>query len=83
MPAEVDFQLTIDATPVPGGNGLSLDTVNAPQTGSLLARIQGLAAGPHTVTLQWRVTNGQTAQIRPFTQPGRESAAVLAMETLV
>jgi hypothetical protein len=83
LPAEIDFQLTVDGTPQPGGVGLSESAANEPEAGSLLARVTGLAAGAHTIAVQWRVTNSQTAQIRPFTQPGRESATVMAMETLV
>jgi hypothetical protein len=82
LPAEVDFQLTVDGNPLPG-NGISLDEADSPQTGSLVSRVTGLAAGPHLVALQWRVSNAQTAQIRPLSQPGRESATVVAMETLV
>ena len=85
LPAEIDFQLTIDGTPAAfGGAGMYFDTgPNEPESGSCLARVTGLAAGAHTVALQWLVTNAQTAQIRPASQPGRESASLLAMETLV
>jgi hypothetical protein len=85
LPAEIDFQLTIDGTPAADG-GVAVfenDGPNQPESASLLARVTGLGAGAHTVGLQWRVTNAQTAQIRPATQPGRESASLLAMETLV
>jgi hypothetical protein len=82
LPAEIDFQLTVDGTPQ-RGVGIFLQAANEPEAGSLLARITGLAAGSHVVAIQWRVTNGQTAQCRPFSQPGRESATLVAMETLV
>ena len=83
LPAEIDFQITVDGNPQTGGVGLSEGAANEPEAGSLLARVTGLAAGGHTVALQWRVSNSQSAQIRPLTQPGRESATLLVMETLV
>jgi len=82
LPAEIDFRLTVDGTPQ-RGVGMFEEAGDEPETGSLLARITGLAAGSHVIALQWRVTNAQTAQCRPFTQPGRESATLVAMETLV
>jgi hypothetical protein len=84
LPAEVDFQLTVDGTPISGGSSLFENNgPNQPESGSCLSRVVGLGAGAHTIALQWRVTNAQTAQIRPASQPGRESATIVAMETLV
>lgn len=45
-------------------------------------RVTGLAAGTHTVTVQWRVSGG-TGQVRVVSQPDTESASMLIEEVSV
>jgi hypothetical protein len=88
QPAEIDFQITIDGNPMRGAGMYEAAPSNSPQAGAIVGRVPpqsvlSLPAGPHIIALQWRVTNSQTAQCRPQSQPGREHATVSMLETLV
>jgi hypothetical protein len=72
------FRVTVDAivmqgaaTRSPGGGD--------PQGVSINDYITGLAAGVHTVKVQWR-TNSGTSRIRPVASPDAESASILINE---
>lgn len=74
---EIDFQILIDAVATIGcGTGTKSNGV--PQSGTIMYKKTGLAAGSHTITVQWR-TAGNTAQIRPVTTI-IESATLLIHE---
>jgi hypothetical protein len=78
-----DFRLTIDGSPVVG-TGAFLSSSNLAETVSLVWRESGVAAGAHTVKLQWRGTNiGRTLQCRPVTSPDSEHASLYVAETTV
>jgi hypothetical protein len=88
LPGEIDFQITVDGNPVRGAGMYEAPPSNSPQAGAIVGRVPpqsvlNLPAGPHIVALQWRVTNGQQAQCRPRSQPGREHATVTILESLV
>ncbi len=47
---------------------------------SILERVTGLANGLHTISVEYRVSSGGTARIRPSTFPNSESAQILISE---
>jgi len=76
----VFFQVTLDGTPVAGsGSSHLVGTAGI----SILARVLGVSARSHTVTLQWRVDGsvpGGSASVSPVTQPDSESATLSVRE---
>jgi hypothetical protein len=76
------FRLVVDGVAQDAG-GIYAGVSNTTRTGAICQRITGVAAGVHTVDLQWRVGSGGTVQCRPATQPGFESANMLINENAV
>lgn len=63
--SNIDIQITIDGTPA-RGCGTRTTATNVPGALALVYRKTGLAAGAHTVLVQWRTSAG-TARCRPTT----------------
>jgi hypothetical protein len=76
----IDFQITLDAVAV-RGSGMRVSSNNVPMSSAITYRKTGLAAGLHTVKVQWR-TGGNTARIRPATTLN-EHASLLLQEVTV
>ena len=82
-PQSIDFRILIDGVPIRASESVvGLLNSNSAQAGALLVQRTGLAAGTHTIEVQWR-TSGGTAQIRPVTAPNAEHASLLTIETNV
>jgi len=75
------FRITFDGVPVRGAGLFSTD-VGETNSGAIIAHMTGVAAGVHTVLLEWRTT-AATAQIRPVAAPDAESAALFVDEVAV
>jgi hypothetical protein len=75
---EMAFRIVVDAT-VFDGVGVENTGANKASSVALLEKISGLAAGAHTVTIEWQVPHG-TGQIRPVTSPNDESANLVVYE---
>lgn len=74
------FRVLIDGTP---GRGFAA-SCGSSGTQSSVSRtkvVTGLAAGAHTIVLQWRVSAG-TAQIRPVSQPDAECVSLVIQEVV-
>jgi hypothetical protein len=76
----MDIQLNIDAAAVRGA-GLRPSAANQPNVASIVYRKTGLAAGAHTILLQWR-TATNTAQCRPVATVN-EHASIMIQEVTV
>lgn len=72
------FRLTIDAVVIRAA-GTRSPAVGDPQGVSLVYRATGLAAGLHTVLIEWKNSSG-TSRIRPVTVPDAEFAGLLVEE---
>ena len=71
------FQITVDGT----DEGQSFSTSNnIGGAGSTfcIAQVTGLAAGSHTVALNWKSSNGNAVRIRPVSTAGAYHAAIVA-----
>ena len=78
----VFLRALVDSTPTRAQSGIvsgSGTTTPAPESLDVLTRLTGLAAGAHTITLQWRVSSG-TGYCRPASQADYESATLLVEE---
>lgn len=75
--AQVSFRILVDGA-ASRGSGLVASAAGIPSSTALLAKIP-LAAGPHTVKIQWRVSLG-TVQIRPVTAPDNEHGSLYVQE---
>jgi hypothetical protein len=78
--SSVSLQLAIDEIPmrhIKVNNGVIHE-----QSGSFILQVPGLAAGNHSVALQWAVTGNASASIRPSVSNG-EHASMLVQEMSV
>lgn len=74
------FRITVDGAAV-RGCGNQLVALLEPQSGALVVRTGLLAAGPHTVRLQWRVSSVVSVlQIRPVAAPDSEHGSLFVAE---
>ena len=80
---QVFFQLTVDGVKVGPACAITGSGANVRQTVSLIALVAGLAAGAHTVKLQWRVASANTATIDVVTNPDRAGARLQFTEVTV
>lgn len=71
------FRITVDGTSY-GATAQRYTNVPA-ITGAVIIETPALAAGVHSVNLQWRCSAG-TAQCRPVTQPDVEFGSLLVIE---
>jgi hypothetical protein len=78
---DVVFRLVLDGTPIDDcGVRANLTAANE-ANGVSITKVVSVAAGSHTVKLQWRSTNAAaTAQIRPTTQPDYEHCSMTVEE---
>lgn len=74
------FRVRVDGV-TKRGVGVRIPSANQPNSGAIVLRVPGLAAGSRSVTVQWR-TSSNTAQIRPATVPDAEHACLLLEEVL-
>lgn len=72
------FRMRVDGVTL-AGVGIRSPAGGSPAGAAVVHEASGLAAGAHTVTIDWRVT-GSTASIRPVTQPEWEHCSMLVME---
>jgi hypothetical protein len=74
-------RITVDSVAQSGG---AVYTDANPGSISLLARVTGLAAGTHTIKLQWKSSNSErSVRCRPSSVPDSESASLLVNEVSV
>ena len=78
--AQTFFRITIDAV-AQRGVAEHHSPASAQRSAAITVRKTGLAAGVHTVLVEWRVSSG-TASIRPATQPDQEHASLRVIEGL-
>jgi len=71
---QVLFRIMVDGTAKRGAN------VGTLGSGALIVRVAGLAVGSRAVKLQYRVSIGGTARVRPVTIPEGEHASLSVME---
>jgi uncharacterized membrane protein len=76
------FRVTVDGV-AKRGAAARITTVSEAAGAVIVQKVTGLAAGSHTVKVQWRVTSSSTAQIRPVASPDTEYAALLVKEVTV
>jgi len=72
------FRITINGT-ARRGAGERISPANQPRSGAVSFLLTGVAAGTHTVLLEWRVSAG-TGSVRPILRPDEESASLSVME---
>jgi hypothetical protein len=72
------FRVRVDGV-AKRGIGLTAAGAGAPSSGAIVLRVPGLAAGSHTVDVQWRVTSG-TGRCRPATSPDSEHGSLYVEE---
>jgi hypothetical protein len=78
----VFFRVTLDGVAQRAfANIVSLLGGNTAQAGAVVLILTGLAAGAHTIELQWMTTGG-TAQVRPIAAANQEHASLLVQELL-
>jgi len=71
------FRITVDGV-VRNSGGVRYPGL--PAVGAVVEHVEtGLAAGAHTILLEWRVNAG-TGRVRPVTVPDNESASLLVQE---
>lgn len=76
---ENDFRILLDGTSYQG-TSMRCGAKDLAQSGGIVIRFTGVAAGSHTVKIQWQVSNG-TGQIRPVTGAvDKEHANLLVQE---
>jgi len=77
------FQVKVDGVVQAGGgaavHGHGGGVSNS--SGAIVLRIAGLAAGPHTIAVEWSQDAAGTVSIRPVTAPDAEHASLLLVET--
>lgn len=82
----ITFQLLVDAVVIKGMNCGAFNYAIAPvaTTGSLLARVSGLAAGLHTFTIAVSVTEvaPNSFTIFPVARPNTDNATLIVQELL-
>jgi hypothetical protein len=80
----IAFQLVVDGTPVRGcaSHSDKSGANDTHATAALVYKQTGLAAGSHTITIQWKTDSGTTASIRPVTTI-QESGSLLINEVTV
>jgi len=80
----LEFRILVDGVSI-GGCGMNMpDTFTQNRETGALIFVKSVAAGNHTVQLQWRVGTAsgvQTGFIRPVTFPDQENATLLVMES--
>jgi hypothetical protein len=82
-PATAFFRLTLDGVALRGA-GMDLTVLAEPECGAIVYRTGALAAGAHTVKLQWRGSVlALGLQIRPVTVPDGEHGSLYIEEVSV
>jgi hypothetical protein len=76
------YKLLVDGVAQDGTSTFTTFSAPVSRTGAIVRKVTGLAAGAHTVKVQWKVDSG-TTQIRPVTAPNSESAGLLVNEVSV
>jgi hypothetical protein len=76
----VAFSLQVDGVTRRGAALNAVSTNANAGGGAIVYRVSGLAAGAHTIAVQWRTIAGGMAQIRPATQPDLEHAVLMVEE---